>query len=98
MTAAATPRQTYLATYWSFMAGLAGQTNVTAIEFKGTAFVMIEIPRLPVTGVVTQSAIRAECALVFVIFVMAGVAGGFGIAEGGAQVAFFALYLGVFAQ
>lgn len=98
VTAIATAGQTYLAAHWPLVAGLTGQVHVTTVELEGTAFVMVEIPRLPVTRVVTQSAIRAERALMFVFFGMAGVAGGFGVAEGGAQMAFFALYLGVFTQ
>ena len=98
VTATAASRQTDLTAHRSLVAGLAGQAHVTAIELEGAALVVIENPRLPVTGVVTQTAVRAEGALVLVLFGVTGAARGIGIPEGGSQVAFFALDLGVFTE
>ena len=74
VTTAATSRQTDLTVHRPFVAGLARDADVAAIEFEGALFVVVKNPCLPVTRVVTQSTVRAEGALVRIVFGVTGIA------------------------
>ena len=51
MTTAATCRQTYFSAYRPLVTGRTRQTSMTAIELERGARVMVELPCLPVSGV-----------------------------------------------
>ena len=57
------------------MASIALDTFVPTIELKACALVMIEVPDLPVSGVVTVRTACAEPLPVYVILFVAGIAG-----------------------
>jgi len=98
MTAGTGSGQAYLALHRLAMAGEAVDSFVPAIQLEACAFVVIEIPRLPVARVVALAAVRAEIEFVLVFFLVAGDAVAFRVLVGRGQVAFLALDLGVFAE
>ena len=80
------------------MTRLALKPAVPAVEHERRAPVVIEIPRLPGSRVVTILAARSEAKSVFVVFAMAADAGCLGILERRGQMAFLAVDLGVCAE
>jgi hypothetical protein len=90
--------QTDLASHWFLVARQAVEATMRTIQLEGGASVVVEIPGLPVARVMAGSAIGPQPQLVFIIFLVTGIAISLGILEGGSQVAFFAFHLRVFTQ
>ena len=57
MTTTTTCRQAYFSVHWPLVAGRARQTSMATVELERGTCVMIELPGLPVAGVVAQTTI-----------------------------------------
>lgn len=57
------------------MAGVTVETFVPAIELESSAPIVIEVPDLPVSGVVTVLALRAEPSSMHVLILVTAVTG-----------------------
>jgi len=88
------PARLVLAASGLLVAVVAGHFGVPPIQHKARGS-MIEIPGFPGAGVMASLALDAEAALVFVVFLMAGIAGRRRIMECRGLMTLFALRFGV---
>lgn len=75
--------------YWGHMAIDALQTCMPILQLEA-GLVVIKVPIPPIAGVVTSFAVDAEAAHVYIFFLMAGTAIGFGVLERDCNVTFAA--------
>ena len=98
VTTTAACRQTCFSAYRPLMTGLTCQTSMATIELERGTRVMVELPGLPVAGVVAHATILPKSTPVYVFLFMACAALGRRISEHRGQVAYFAFHLGMFAE